>query len=52
MHEPLWAGSAHLTSKNTQRDKPHAGCPILPDLSKMTPFTREAIMTAVIEAGR
>ena len=24
---------------------------ILPDLSKMTPFTREAIMTAMIEAG-
>ena len=24
---------------------------ILPDLSKMTPFSREAIMTALIEAG-
>jgi len=24
---------------------------ILPDLSKITPYTREAIMTAVIEAG-
>ena len=24
---------------------------ILPDLSKMTPFAREAIMSAVIEAG-
>ena len=28
------------------------GCEvILPDLSKMTPFTREAIMSAMIEAG-
>ena len=24
---------------------------ILPDLAKMTPFTREAIMSAMIEAG-
>ena len=24
---------------------------VLPDLSKMTPFTREAVMPAVIEAG-
>ena len=24
---------------------------VLPDLSKMTPFAREAIMSAVIEAG-
>ena len=44
-------GSSPLHPGAPSAPTPDAYALVLSDLSKMTPFTREAIMTAMIEAG-